>query len=217
MASNGDFEKESLLSPAALCHFVLKTTPDNYKPMVDFYQTFLGARITHANERITFMTYDHEHHRIAIIGAPGLERPTKRKNNIGLAHTAFGFDTLSDLATSYEQKKSHGILPVWCVNHGMSMSMVCEKLTIELQQVEGPSPFRVASDYVLTSCLLYLQYYEDPGEIMSFALCMYSNIRQLSDQYFNQMEPKLRHRSTTLIPTRKAWHLLKANHSQSIQ
>lgn len=48
----------ALLSPSALCHVVLKTTPDGYKPMVDFYLTFLGGRITHGNERITFITYD---------------------------------------------------------------------------------------------------------------------------------------------------------------
>ena len=64
------------------------------------------------------MTYDHEHHRLAIIGVAGLQRPNPPKSNIGLAHTAFGFDSLADLSTSYEQKKAHGIRPSWCVNHG---------------------------------------------------------------------------------------------------
>ena len=121
VSSNGN--AAALLSPTALCHIVLKTTPENYTKMVDFYRTFLGAKVTHGNERITFMTYDHEHHRIAIVQIPGLKNPDPPKSNIGLAHTAFGFDTLADLATSYEQKKAHGILPVWCVNHGMSTSM----------------------------------------------------------------------------------------------
>ena len=115
--SNG--EASTSLSPAQLCHFVLKTTPDNYKRMVDFYQTFLGAKLTHSNSRITFMTYDHEHHRLAIINMPHLKPADPPKSNVGLAHVAFGFNTLQDLATSYEQKKAHGILPVWCVNHGM--------------------------------------------------------------------------------------------------
>ena len=130
MATNGTSVKtddlSSLLSPTALCHFVLKTTPDHYKPMVDFYRTFLGAKITHANNRISFMTYDDEHHRLAIISWPGLTRPDPPKSSIGLAHVAFGFDTLAELATSYEQKKAHGILPIWCVNHGMSVSMYFE-------------------------------------------------------------------------------------------
>ena len=94
--------------------------------MVEFYKTFLGAHITHQNNRIAFMTYDHEHHRIAIVGIPGLKLADPPKSNVGLAHTAFGFDKLEDLATSYEQKKAHGIKPVWCVNHGMSTSMYYE-------------------------------------------------------------------------------------------
>ena len=119
-------DRSALLSPSAVCHFVLKTTPENYDRMVDFYLTFLGARVTHSNERITFMTYDHKDHRLAIVQIPGLKNPDPPRSNVGLAHTAFGFDTLSDLATSYEQKKAHGIVPVWCVNHGMSTSMYYE-------------------------------------------------------------------------------------------
>lgn len=72
------------------------------------------------------MTYDHEHHRIAIIGAPGLKIPDPPKSNVGLAHVAFGFNNLADLATSYEQKKARGIVPVWSVNHGMSTSFYYE-------------------------------------------------------------------------------------------
>lgn len=72
------------------------------------------------NKRITFMTYDYEHHRIAIVNIPGL---TTSKTNVGLAHVAFGFDNLSDLATSYEHKKAHGIKPSRCANHGMSTSI----------------------------------------------------------------------------------------------
>ena len=121
MATNGNTSK--LLPPAELCHFVLKTTPANFKPMVDFYLTFLGAKVTHGNHRITFMTYDHEHHRLAIIQDPNLKPADPPKSNVGLAHTCFGYNNLADLATSYEQKKAHGILPAWCVNHGMSTSM----------------------------------------------------------------------------------------------
>lgn len=65
-------------------------------------------------------------HRLAIVQIPGLKPADPPKSNVGLAHTAFGFDTLSQLAQSYEEKKAHGILPVWCVNHGMSTSMYYE-------------------------------------------------------------------------------------------
>lgn len=125
-ATTADRTSGKLISPSTLCHFVLKTTPESYPKMVEWYQTFLGARITHANQRITFMTYDHEHHRIGIYQAPDLKRPDPPKSSVGVAHVAFGFDTLADLATSYEQKKARGIMPVWCVNHGISTSLYYE-------------------------------------------------------------------------------------------
>jgi catechol-2,3-dioxygenase len=113
----------SLLSPSALCHVVLRTTPANYNAMVSFYLTFLGGAITHANPRITFISYDYEHHRIAILADPRASPQDSAKPIAGLAHIAFGFPTLADLATSYEQKKAAGMLPGWAVNHGMSTSM----------------------------------------------------------------------------------------------
>lgn len=89
--------------------------------MVDFYLNFLGAHATHSHPRVTFLTYDHEHHRIAIVNYPDL-KPLDNQT-AGLAHIAFGFKTLDELATSYDQKKAKRILPFWCVNHGMSTSM----------------------------------------------------------------------------------------------
>ncbi|KXL47126.1 hypothetical protein M433DRAFT_153011 [Acidomyces richmondensis BFW] len=128
MSSNSVINSDTaakLLSPASFCHLVLKTTPDNYHKMIAWYRTFLGAHLTHQNARITFMTYDEEHHRLAILQNPQLTH-TSAKTSVGLAHMAFGFEKLSDLATSYEQKKAHNIFPVWCVNHGMSTSMYYE-------------------------------------------------------------------------------------------
>jgi catechol 2,3-dioxygenase-like lactoylglutathione lyase family enzyme len=65
-----DFDNvgEKVLSPTVLAHVVLRTS--NLERMVDFYTTFLGGTITHRNEMLAFITYDHEHHRIALIGIP---------------------------------------------------------------------------------------------------------------------------------------------------
>ena len=57
-----------VLSPSVLAHVVLRTA--NLERMTDFYTIFLGGQITHSNEMIAFITYDHEHHRIALIGIP---------------------------------------------------------------------------------------------------------------------------------------------------
>ncbi|KAI8964129.1 Glyoxalase/Bleomycin resistance protein/Dihydroxybiphenyl dioxygenase [Daldinia sp. FL1419] len=119
--------KPKRISPEALCHIVLRTTPDNFDAMVDFYLTILGGRVTHQSRRLCFLTYDYEHHRIAIMKDPTAV-PRKGAPQVGLHHMAFGFKTLQDLVTSYEEKKAAGILPVWCVNHGMSTSMYYQDL-----------------------------------------------------------------------------------------
>lgn len=38
-------------------------------------------------------------------------------------HVAFSFGSLSDLVQAYKQRKEHGMLPTWCVNHGPTTSM----------------------------------------------------------------------------------------------
>lgn len=46
--------------------------------------------------------------------------------NIYLAfqkHIAFTFDTLELLFLAYRQRKARGILPFWCVNHGVTIGL----------------------------------------------------------------------------------------------
>ncbi|KAI0847760.1 Glyoxalase/Bleomycin resistance protein/Dihydroxybiphenyl dioxygenase [Daldinia vernicosa] len=121
-------DKSKRISPESLCHVVLRTTPDNFEDMVEFYLTILGGRVSHRSHRLCFMTYDYEHHRIAIIKDPAATPRRAGAPQVGLHHVAFGFKTLQDLAASYEEKKAAGILPVWSVNHGMSTSMYYEDL-----------------------------------------------------------------------------------------
>ncbi|CAI6099479.1 unnamed protein product [Clonostachys chloroleuca] len=110
---------DKVLSPSSLAHVVLQTP--KFKPMVAFYKAFLGARATYENDHLAFLTYDQEHHRIAIAAVPGTL--DKIRTSAGLAHIAFSFDSLSDLLLAYEQRKARNILPTWCVNHGPTTSM----------------------------------------------------------------------------------------------
>ncbi|KAI1392978.1 Glyoxalase/Bleomycin resistance protein/Dihydroxybiphenyl dioxygenase [Hypoxylon trugodes] len=107
------------LPPSKLAHVVLRSPRP--KPMVEFYKAFLGAHVVAAIGPMTFITYDDEHHRIAIGAFPGCG--DKVRNSAGLEHIAFSFDTLNDLFTAYRQRKAHGILPIWCVNHGPTTSL----------------------------------------------------------------------------------------------
>jgi catechol-2,3-dioxygenase len=89
--------------------------------MITFYTTFLGGILVHRNAFIAFITYDTEHHRIALLNVP--ETQPKDAQTCGLEHIAFTFASLDDLADSYLQRKKLGMEPFWCVNHGMTTSM----------------------------------------------------------------------------------------------
>lgn len=110
-----------VVKPRFLAHVVLKTSHSNFKKMVDFYTTFLSASVAFSNDQLSFLSYDEEHHRIAIVAFPNIT--SKDPNSAGLLHIAFTFNTLNDLALGYLQRKAHGITPYWCVNHGPTVSM----------------------------------------------------------------------------------------------
>lgn len=116
-----DFDAPSpqVLSPSALAHVVLRTS--NKKAMEDYYTTFLGGRIAHKNDVLSFITYDYEHHRIALITFP--ETAPKIPTTCGLEHIAFTYPTMSDLMLAYRQRKERGMHPIWCVNHGPTTSI----------------------------------------------------------------------------------------------
>ncbi|KAI1326952.1 Glyoxalase/Bleomycin resistance protein/Dihydroxybiphenyl dioxygenase [Xylariaceae sp. FL0255] len=107
------------LSPKFMAHVVLRTAQKD--AMSKYYQTFLGAHVVWENEVLCFLTYDEEHHRIALLNNPSLE--PKSKKAVGLEHIAFTYETLSDLLTAYKQRKAAGITPALCVNHGPTTSM----------------------------------------------------------------------------------------------
>jgi len=106
-------------SPVALAHIVLRTA--RYPEMVNYYKTFLGAETTFTNEYLTLLTYDEEHHRVAILSIP--DTTDKLPGSAGMHHVAFTFPTLDDLALSYSQRKEHGIVPARCINHGPTTSI----------------------------------------------------------------------------------------------
>lgn len=108
--------------PISLAHVVLRTSAPNYAKMVSFYKDFLGAHVVYGNDFLSFLTYDEEHHRIAIAAMPDTISP-KVENSSGLQHIAFSYETLDDLALTYTQRKAVGIEPAWCVNHGPTTSM----------------------------------------------------------------------------------------------
>ncbi len=64
------------VAPSKFAHAVLRTK--QFKTMVDWYTTVLEAEVVNSNHFIAFLTYDDEHHRIAIASIPGLTDRTER-------------------------------------------------------------------------------------------------------------------------------------------
>jgi catechol-2,3-dioxygenase len=107
------------LAPTKLAHFVRRTS--RFEEMLHWYQTVLAAEIVHSDGVLAFLTYDDEHHRIAIAGLPGL--PDQPALAAGTDHIAFTIGDLGDLLYTYARLKREGIEPYWCVNHGPTTSM----------------------------------------------------------------------------------------------
>lgn len=108
------------VSPAKLAHLVLLTR--DLPRMRDWYATVLQANVTVEDERLSFISYDDEHHRIAFIGVPGLP-PRAAGPQVGLHHVAFTYRSLDDLLRTYERLKRQGIEPYWPIHHGVTISM----------------------------------------------------------------------------------------------
>lgn len=114
-------------TPSLFAHAVLRTTPKNYQPMIAFYVRLLNATIAHASPIVTFLRYDEEHHRLALIQTPDVVSKPEGIIHAGLDHLAFTYNTLPDLARVYMSLKTtadgNAVLPIWCVNHGPTTSM----------------------------------------------------------------------------------------------
>ncbi|KAK2000702.1 Glyoxalase/Bleomycin resistance protein/Dihydroxybiphenyl dioxygenase [Colletotrichum falcatum] len=105
--------------PSELAHFVLRSR--DKQRLTEFYQNFLNAKVTHSSEYITFLTWDHEHHRLAIVNDPNAV--PKQDNQVGFDHFALTYDSLGHLLQAYKARKAVGIEPAICVQHGISTSM----------------------------------------------------------------------------------------------
>ena len=112
-------EPNTVKSPAYFAHIVLYTK--KFQEMVDWYCQFLGAQVTGASQGLAFLTYDGEHHRVAIIEKPDFK--DREPDTVGLAHFAYTYTSLDDLIDQYERLKTSGVMPVRIINHGPTTSL----------------------------------------------------------------------------------------------
>jgi len=107
-----------------MSHVVYRTY--QFDKMISWYQVVFSARVTSRNERLAFLTFDDESHRFAIGNLNALSpdaKPTKATSLVGVDHIAYTFANVTELFSTYERLRSHGILPYWCIHHGNTVSM----------------------------------------------------------------------------------------------
>ena len=107
------------ISPVKFAHFVLRTS--QIDKMVAWYQTVLAARIVFRDQMLCFLSYDDEHHRLALINIPG--QGVRDPDSTGTDHVAYSYNDLGELLSTYRRLKAAGILPHWPINHGVTTSM----------------------------------------------------------------------------------------------
>lgn len=109
------------VSPAKFAHFVVRTHPDRIDTLVEWYCNLLQADIVFRNPFAAFMTYDDEHHRVAVVAMPGLvDRPAQ---STGIDHLAFTYASLGDLIHTYERLLTDGVTPAMPIHHGPTLSL----------------------------------------------------------------------------------------------
>jgi catechol 2,3-dioxygenase-like lactoylglutathione lyase family enzyme len=111
--------KRGRLAPIRFAHAVLRS--GQLSAMVAWYRTVLEADIQFSNESLAFLTYDEEHHRLAIVQRP--DTVARNPNSAGLEHLAYAYADLGELVATYQRLKHAGIVPLRTINHGPTTSM----------------------------------------------------------------------------------------------
>lgn len=113
-----------MTAPSKFAHVVYNT--HRYREMIDWYVKVFEARIQHGDDRLTFLTYDDEHHRFAFVnlGPVPDDAPEPRMGRgVGVNHVAYTWNDLGELVALHQRLKAEGIVPERPVKHGMTLSM----------------------------------------------------------------------------------------------
>lgn len=120
---------------------------NNNQTIINFYVRLLNATITCEGPIITFLRYDYEHHRIAIVAVPdAVPNHDHEGVGTGMDHISFAYKTLTDLARTYiglRDLEEDPIKPIWTVNHGPTTSLYYRdpdrnKIELQVDNFERP-------------------------------------------------------------------------------
>jgi catechol 2,3-dioxygenase len=101
-------------------HVNLKTT--RLQEMIDWYSVVVGSEVLFQNAFGAWMSNDEANHRIALTAFPDFVDDPDKDARTGLHHTAFEYGGFDELNASYLRLKDAGIVPAFCLDHGMTSS-----------------------------------------------------------------------------------------------
>ena len=106
---------------ARLAHIVLMTR--QLPQMREWYCKVLGAHVVYENPVLCFLTFDEEHHRLALLSPPGAPLVERTPLTVGMHHSAYTFASLGDLLERHQALAAQGIEPLTPIQHGVTTSL----------------------------------------------------------------------------------------------
>ena len=163
-------------------HIVFKTAKP--QEMRDWYCMVLDAHVVYEDETLTFLTFDDEHHRVALLHPP-IEFEQKTALTAALHHSAYTFSNIDDLLDRYAQLRDVGISPAVCIAHGVTTSMYYrdpDRNFVELQidrfaEPDDATAYMNGAEYAADSVGPAF----DPDELLAARLAGVS-VEELSDR-----------------------------------
>ncbi len=112
------------IRPKSFAHIVYRTY--QFQQMLDWYVKVFNGKVQYQSPVIAFVTYDEEHHRVALLNMGIIKGESKLRaprGQPGMDHVAYGYRSLSELLDKYTELKSKTVFPYWCVHHGITVSI----------------------------------------------------------------------------------------------
>ena len=137
-----------MAAPSKFAHVVYQT--HRFEEMVQWYLRVFEATIRHKDDKIAFLSYDDEHHRMAFLNLGPVEGggAPKKPNGVGVHHVAYTWKDLGELIDTYKRLKSYGVLPAVPIRHGLTLSLYYQdpdgnmmEFQIDLMDIKGADEF----------------------------------------------------------------------------
>jgi catechol 2,3-dioxygenase-like lactoylglutathione lyase family enzyme len=112
------------IRPRNFAHVVYRSY--RFDDMLRWYVTVFNGKVQYQNPVIAFVTYDEEHHRVALLNLGILKGESDARAPLGqpgVDHVAYGYGNLTELLDKYQELKQKFVLPYWCIHHGVTISL----------------------------------------------------------------------------------------------